>query len=53
MLEVLVFIQGFIGISFVLSVGIISGGLGLATDAQCHAAIRICISLYGAGKIVL
>jgi len=39
--------------AFIFSVGINIAGLGLATDAQCHAIIRVCIALYMAAKIVL
>ena len=51
--DVLVFAQGFVDTAFVFAVGINSAGLGLSTDAQCHAAIRGCIAMYGAAKIAL
>jgi len=51
--DVLVFAQGFVSTAFVFAVGINSAGLGLATDAQCYVAIRVCIAMYGAAKIAL
>ncbi|KAF3002456.1 hypothetical protein E8E13_004931 [Curvularia kusanoi] len=51
--DILVFAQGFVSISFVFAIGVNSAGLGLQTDAQCHAAIRVCIAMYGAAKITL
>ena len=51
--DILVFAQGFISTAFVFAVGINSAGLGLSTDAQCYAAIRVCIAMYGAAKIAL
>ena len=49
----LVFLQGFLSTAFVFAVGTNSAGLGLTTDAQCHAAILVCIAMYGAVKIAL
>lgn len=51
--DVIVFAQGFVSTAFVFAVGINSAGLGLSTDAQCHAAIRVCIAMYGVAKIAL
>lgn len=51
--DILVFAQGFVSTAFVFAVGINSAGLGLFTDAQCYAAIRVCIAMYGIAKIVL
>jgi hypothetical protein len=39
--------------TFVISTAMIAGGLGLATDVQCYAAIRLCIAFYGAGKTTM
>ncbi|KAF2627623.1 hypothetical protein BU25DRAFT_303082, partial [Macroventuria anomochaeta] len=51
--DILVFAQGFVSTAFIFGVGINSAGLGLSTDAQCYAAIRMCIAMYGAAKIAL
>lgn len=51
--DVLVFAQGFVSTAFVFSVGIDSAGLGLSTYVQCHAAICVCIAMYGAATIAL
>ncbi|KAJ4982938.1 hypothetical protein SVAN01_11570 [Stagonosporopsis vannaccii] len=51
--DILVFAQGFVSTAFVFAVGINSAGLGLATDTQCYAAIRVCIAMYGVAKIAL
>jgi hypothetical protein len=51
--DILVFIQGFICTAFLFAVGINTSGLGLSTDAQCHAAIRVCIAMYGSVKMIL
>jgi hypothetical protein len=51
--DALVFFQGFVCTSFLFAVGINTTGLGLSTDAQCHNAIRVCITLYALGKISL
>jgi len=45
--------QGFFCVAFLFAVGINTSGLGLSSDAQCHAAIRVCIFLYGAAKVML
>jgi hypothetical protein len=49
----LVFAQAFICAAFSFSVAIVAGGLGVATEAQCHAAIRLCVIFYGLGKMAL
>ncbi|EAT81022.1 hypothetical protein HBI56_103170 [Parastagonospora nodorum] len=51
--EALVIAQGITCMAFIFSVGINIAGLGLATDAQCYAVIRVCIALYMAAKIFL
>jgi len=51
--DVLVFAQGFICSAFLFATAIQIAGLGLQTDAQCHAAIRVCIAMYSADKIAL
>ena len=51
--DALVCAQGFVSTAFVFAIGINSAGLGLATDAQRYAAIRVCIALYGTAKIAL
>jgi hypothetical protein len=51
--DALVFIQGFICIGALLSVGINVSGMGLATDQQCYSAIRVCVAMYTSAKIAL
>ncbi|RYN87889.1 hypothetical protein AA0119_g12353 [Alternaria tenuissima] len=51
--DVLVFAQGFVCTAFLFATAIQVSGLGLQTDGQCHAAIRVCIVMYGADKIAL
>jgi len=51
--DVLVFFQGFVCAAFLFAVGINTSGLGLSSDAQCYAAIRVCIAMYGVAKISL
>lgn len=51
--DVLVFFQGFACTAFLFAVGIDTSGLGLSSDEQCYAAIRVCIVFYGAAKIAL
>ena len=51
--DILIFVQAFICIVFSYSVAILAGGLGVATEEQCRAAIRLCVTFYGAGKIAL
>jgi hypothetical protein len=51
--DLLVFTQGFVSTAFVFAVAINSAGLGLSTDAQCHAAIRVCVAMYGAAKVAV
>lgn len=51
--DTLVFIQGFICIAFLFAVAIGSAGLGLATQGQCYAIIRICIVMYAMAKLAL
>ncbi|KAF2730327.1 hypothetical protein EJ04DRAFT_500684 [Polyplosphaeria fusca] len=36
-----------------LTAALLISGLGLSTQPQCHAAIRICIIFYGVGKILI
>ncbi|KAG9188524.1 hypothetical protein G6011_02447 [Alternaria panax] len=51
--DVLVFAQGFVCTAFLFATAIQISGLGLQTDRQCHAAIRVCIAMYGTDKIAL
>jgi hypothetical protein len=51
--DVLVFMQGCITMAFIFAVGIFDAGLGLETDTQCAAVIRICIVLYALAKFTL
>lgn len=51
--DTLVFIQGSICIAFLFAVAIGSSGLGLATQGQCYAIIRICIVMYATAKLAL
>jgi alanine racemase len=51
--DVLVYTQGFIGVAFVFAVCINSAGMGLTTDTQCYNVIRVCIAMYGVGKMAL
>jgi hypothetical protein len=51
--DVLVFAQGFICTAFLFATVIQVSGMGLQTDSQCSAAIRVCIVMYGADKIAL
>jgi hypothetical protein len=51
--NVLVISQGIVCAAFLFAVGINTSGLGLSTDAECYATIRVCIMLYGAAKIFL
>ncbi|KAH7391127.1 hypothetical protein DE146DRAFT_663561 [Phaeosphaeria sp. MPI-PUGE-AT-0046c] len=51
--DILVFVQGFICIAFLFAVAIGTAGLGLATEGQCYAAIRICIVMYATAKLAL
>jgi hypothetical protein len=51
--DVLVYIQGFVSVAFVFAVCINSAGIGLATETQCYNAIRVCIAMYGVGKMAL
>jgi hypothetical protein len=51
--DILVFIQGFLCITFLLAVGVCTSGLGLSSDGQCYAAIRVCIAMYGTAKMAL
>lgn len=52
-IEVLVLAELVVSVAFVTSVAVMEAGLGLQTEVQCHAAIRVCIAMYGSGKIVL
>jgi NADH:ubiquinone oxidoreductase subunit 6 (subunit J) len=49
--DVVVISQGIVCTAFLFAVGINTSGLGLSSDAECYAAIRVCIMLYGAAKI--
>ncbi|KAI0584038.1 hypothetical protein TUN199_05549 [Pyrenophora tritici-repentis] len=51
--DVLVFVQGFVCTAFVFATAMIVAGLGLHTEPQCYAAIRVCIAMYAAAKIPL
>ncbi|KAH6643037.1 hypothetical protein C7974DRAFT_386649 [Boeremia exigua] len=51
--DYLIWGQGIVSTAMIFNVGISSAGLGLATDAQCYRAIRVCIAMYGAAKIAL
>lgn len=51
--DVLVFVQGFVCTAFLFATATIVAGLGLHTESQCYAAIRICIAMYAAAKIPL
>jgi hypothetical protein len=51
--DLLVIAQGTICMAFVFSVGINIAGLGLSTDGQCYAVIRVCIVLYMLAKTFL
>ena len=51
--DILVFVQSFVCIAFAISLAVIAGGLGLTTNAQCHAGMRLCIIFYGIVKIAL
>jgi hypothetical protein len=51
--DALVFVQGFFCIAALFSVAINVSGLGLSTNEQCYAAIRICIAMYTSSKIAL
>jgi hypothetical protein len=51
--DMLVIAQGIVCMAFVFSVGINIAGLGLSTDSQCYAVIRVCIVLYMLAKIFL
>ncbi|KAH8728336.1 hypothetical protein GQ44DRAFT_580049, partial [Phaeosphaeriaceae sp. PMI808] len=48
--DVLVFVQGFICTAFLFAIVICTNGLGLSSQAQCHAAIIVCIVMYGTAK---
>ncbi|KAF2638526.1 hypothetical protein P280DRAFT_367887, partial [Massarina eburnea CBS 473.64] len=52
-MEMLILVQFFVGVSYIASVALLEAGLGLATDRQCHVAIRTCIGMYSSGKIAL
>jgi hypothetical protein len=51
--DMLVIAQGIVCMAFVFSVGINIAGLGLSTDGQCDAVIRLCIVFYMLAKIFL
>jgi hypothetical protein len=51
--DALVYVQGCICIISLFAVCINVSGLGLSTDGQCYAAIRVCIAMYTSAKIAL
>ncbi|KAF2820281.1 hypothetical protein CC86DRAFT_252227, partial [Ophiobolus disseminans] len=51
--DILVFVQGFLCTTFLFAVGINASGIGLSSDEQCYAAIRVCITLYILTKTAL
>jgi hypothetical protein len=51
--DALVYVQGCICIVALFAVCINVSGLGLSTDGQCYAAIRVCIAMYTSAKIAL